>query len=162
MVHQIGTALRERRAVFCCGVPGRCELMVHHRGREQLVPAVPRPGRQKRPCGAFLERGRVPGERSCQQYAAGVEPYGNVGLIFLYHVPGKQAFVHHRGREQLVPAVPCPGRQKRPCGAFLERGRVPGERSDQQHGAPFNANPNVLLFEGAFGFVFYLQSMNMK
>lgn len=29
-------------------------------------------------------------------------------------------------------------------------------------GAPYQANPNVLLFEGAFGFVFYLQSMNMK
>ena len=28
--------------------------------------------------------------------------------------------------------------------------------------APNHANPNVLLFEGAFGFVFYLQSMNMK
>ena len=77
MVHQIGTALRERRAVFCCGVPGRCELMVHHRGREQLVPAALRPGRQKRPCGAFLERGRVPGEVPGRQRAAGVEPCGN-------------------------------------------------------------------------------------
>ena len=27
-----GTALRKRRAVFCCGIPGCCELMVHHRG----------------------------------------------------------------------------------------------------------------------------------
>ena len=53
------------------------------------------------------------------------KPYGSVGLIFLHHAPGKQAFVHHRGREQLVPAVPRPGWQKRPCGAFLERGRVP-------------------------------------
>ena len=41
------------------------------------------------------------------------------------------------------------GGQKRPSGAFLERGRVPD-------GAPYQANPNVLLFEEAFGFVFYL------
>ena len=60
------------------------------------------------------------------------KPYGSVGLTFLYYAPGRQAFVHHRGREQLVPAALRPGRQKRPCGAFLERGRVPGGCGGQQ------------------------------
>ena len=53
------------------------------------------------------------------------KPYGSVGLIFLHHAPGKHAFVHHRGREQLVPAVPRPGRQKRPCGAFFRARESP-------------------------------------
>ena len=35
-------------------------VWVESTGIEQLVPAVLRPGRQKRPCGAFLERGRFP------------------------------------------------------------------------------------------------------
>ena len=39
---------------------------MHHRGREQLVPAV-RSGGQKGSCGAFLERGRVPGGCGGQQ-----------------------------------------------------------------------------------------------
>ena len=118
---------------FCCSIPERCEQKVHHRGREQLVPAVLRPGRQKRPCGAFLERGRVPGEAPGQQRATGVEPCGNAGLFFCCSIPERcEQKVHHRGREQLVPAVLRPGRQKRPCGAFLERGRVPGEAPGQQ------------------------------
>ena len=74
------------------------------------------------------------------------KPYGSVGLTFLYHAPGKQVFVHHRGREQLVPAVQRPGRQKRPCGAFLERGRVPGEVPHQQHAAGVEPCGNAGLF----------------
>ena len=35
-------------------------VWVESTGIEQLVPAVLRPGRQKRPCGAFFERGRFP------------------------------------------------------------------------------------------------------
>ena len=99
---------------------------MHHRGREQLVPAVLRPGRQKRPCGAFLERGRVPGEVPGQQRATGVEPCGNAGLFFCCSIPERcEQKVHHRGREQLVPAVLRPGRQKRPCGAFFRARESP-------------------------------------
>ena len=98
-----------------------------------------RTGRRRRsagtnsPADCWLARGRVPGEVPGQQRAAGVEPCGNAGLFFCCSIPERcEQKVHHRGREQLVPAVPRPGRQKRPCGAFLERGRVPGEVPGQQ------------------------------
>ena len=74
------------------------------------------------------------------------KPYGSVGLTFLYYAPGRQAFVHHRGREQLVPAALRPGRQKRPCGAFLERGRVPEEVPGQQPAAGVEPCGNAGLF----------------
>src|SRR5699024_10812543 len=61
---------------FYCNNRGCRNSLCTIGGREQLVPAVLRPGRQKRPCGAFLERGRVPGEAPGQQRATGVESYG--------------------------------------------------------------------------------------
>ena len=95
----------------------------------RTVPAVLRPGRQKRPCGAFLERGRVPGGLSRQQHATGVESCGKRRAVFVCDIPGRYEHrVHHRGREQLrrrPPPAAETGSRSRGSGRQRRAGREP-------------------------------------
>ena len=133
--------------------------MVHHRGREQLVPAV-RSGGQKGSCGAFLERGRVPRECGGQQDLEGdahsVSRCGGLllvctlgGLEQLRRRPPPAAETGSRSRGsgrrgggplkgRTPMREPQPARRRRSAGTnspvdcWLARGRVPGECGGQQ------------------------------
>ena len=109
------------RLFFYCNFPGCCGS-VHHRGREQPAPRVLRTAGQKRPGGAFLGRGRVPGEMNGRYRLT-----GEVRLFFCCNFPGCCGSVHHRGREQGVSVALRTDRQQSPSGALLARGRFPGE-----------------------------------
>ena len=126
---------------------------MHHRGREQLVPAV-RSGGQKGSCGAFLERGRVPGECGGQQDLEGdahsVSRHGDLllvctlgGLEQLRRRPPPAAETGSRSRGsgrrgggplkgRTPMREPQPARRRRSAGTnspvdcWLARGRVPG------------------------------------
>ena len=121
MVHQSRHLARSCGVFFCCDFPQYCG-QVHHRGREQGVSVALRTERQQSLGGALLARGRVPGEMNGRYRLM-----GEVRLFFCCNFPGCCGSVRHRGREQPAPRVSRTAGQKRPGGAFLGRGRVPGE-----------------------------------
>ena len=90
-------------------------------GIEQPAPPGHRPGRQQRPCGALLGRGRFPGHQT-------KTPAANVAgaFIFLKRTRTPRTSVTRAGIEQPAPPGHRPGR----CGRFLILIKTPNHEKD--------------------------------
>ncbi len=105
------------------------QCLVHHRGREQLVPAA-YSGGQKRSSGPFLERGSL---RSLISWQGGCcpglphqrQPYTVCRAVFLLLHPGVlRPSRCRRGREQHIRAVSVPPGSNSPVDCWKVRGSL--------------------------------------